>query len=120
MAITYPYQRTSCKENTTVGFEPQNFKMNISELENLDFQIIDVENFSLSIFKIQGVQFGILMSFYVIFALITITGEAMIIYYIQKYSPKEQSINKMILVDQVCKDLIFWKCPQKFFAYVFS
>ena len=81
--------------------------MNISELENLDFQIIDVENFSLSIFEIQGVQFGILMSFYVIFALITITGEAMIIYYIQKYSPKEQSINRMILVDQVCKDLIF-------------
>ena len=76
--------------------------MNTSESKNQMFQIIDIENHSLSIFGMQGLQFGFLFTFYVIFSLMVITGEAMIVFYIKKYSPKEHSINKMILVDQVC------------------
>ena len=76
--------------------------MNTSESENQMFQIIDIENHSLSIFGMQGLQFGFLFTFYVIFSLMVITGEAMIVFYIKKYSPKERSINRMILVDQVC------------------
>ena len=76
--------------------------MNISGSGNLDFQIIDIEDHSLSIFKVKGLQLGFIITFYVIFELITIGGESMIVLYIQKYSSKEQSINKMILVDQVC------------------
>ena len=65
------------------------------------FQIIDIENHSLSIFGMQGLQFGFLFTFYVIFSLMVITGEAMIVFYIKKYSPEERSIKRMILVDQV-------------------
>ena len=75
--------------------------MNTSESENQMFQIIDIENHSLSIFGMQGLQFGFLFTFYVIFSLMVITGEAMIVFYIKTYRPKERSINKMILVDQV-------------------
>ena len=76
--------------------------MNTSESKNQMFQIIDIENHSLSIFEINGLHFGFLITFYVTCSLIVITGEAMIVYYIKKYSPKEQSINRMILVDKVC------------------
>ena len=76
--------------------------MNTSESTNQMYQIIDIENHSLSIFGMQGLQFGFLIIFYVIFSLMVITGEAMIVFYIKKYSPKERSINRMILVDQVC------------------
>ena len=76
--------------------------MNTSESTNQMYQIIDIENHSLSRYGMQGLQFGCLITFYVIFSLMVITGEAMIVFYIKKYSPKEQSINKMILVDQVC------------------
>ena len=75
--------------------------MNTLESKNQMFQIIDIENHSLSIFEMQGLQFGFLITFYVISSLMVITGEAMIVFYIKKYSPKEHSINKMILVDQV-------------------
>ena len=75
--------------------------MNTSESKNQMFQIIDIENHSLSIFGMQGLQFGFLFTFYVIFSLMVITGEAMIVFYIKIYSPKERSINRMILVDQV-------------------
>ena len=76
--------------------------MNISGSGNLDFQIIDIEDHSLSIFKLKGLQLGFLITLYVIFDLITIGGESIIVFYIQKYSSKEQSINKMILIDQAC------------------
>ena len=76
--------------------------MNTSESRNQMFEIIDIENHSLSIFGMQGLQFSFLITFYVIFSLIVITGEAMIVFYIKNYSPKERSINRMILVDQVC------------------
>ena len=76
--------------------------MNTSESRNQMFEIIDIENHSLSIFGVQGLQFGFLFTFYVIFSLMVITGEAMIAFYIKNYSPKERSINRMILVDQVC------------------
>ena len=76
--------------------------MNTSESKNQMFQIIDIENHSLSIFGMHGFYFGFLITFYVICSLMAITGEAMIVYYIKKYSPKEQSINRMIFVDQVC------------------
>ena len=76
--------------------------MNTSESKNQMFQIIDIENHSLSIFGMHGLHFGFLITFYVICSLMAITGEAMIVYYIKKYSPKEQSINRMIFVDQVC------------------
>ena len=75
--------------------------MNTSESRNQMFEIIDIENHSLSIFGMQGLQFSFLITFYVIFSLIVITGEAMIVFYIKNYSPKERSINRMILVDQV-------------------
>ena len=75
--------------------------MNTLESKNQMFQIIDIENHSLSIFEMQGLQFGFLITFYVIFSLMVITGEAMIVFYIKTYSPKERSINRMILVDQV-------------------
>ena len=76
--------------------------MNTTESKDLEYQIIDLEDHSLSMFEMQGLELGILLTFYVIFALIAITGEAMIVFYIQRYSPKEQSINRMVLIDQVC------------------
>ena len=76
--------------------------MNTSESKNLMFQIISIENHSLSIFGMQGLHFGFLITFYVICSLMVITGETMIVFYIKKYSPKDQSINRMIFVDQVC------------------
>ena len=76
--------------------------MNTSESENLMFQIINIENHSLSIFRMHGLHLVFLITFYVICSLMVITGEAMIVFYIKKYSPKDQSINRMIFVDQVC------------------
>ena len=75
--------------------------MNISGAESLEFQINQLEDHSLSILKLHGLKLYISSTFMVISTLIAITGEAIIIYYIQKYSPKEHSINKMISVDQV-------------------
>ena len=75
--------------------------MNISVAESLEFQTNQLEDHSLSIFKMHGLKLYISSTFMFISTLIAITGEAMIIYYIQKYSPKEHSINKMISVDQV-------------------
>ena len=76
--------------------------MNTSESENLMFQIINIENHSLSIFRMHGLHLVFLITFYVICSLMVITGETMIVFYIKKYSPKDQSINRMIFVDQVC------------------
>ena len=75
---------------------------NISRSEDLSFQINDIEDYSISIFKLQGLKLYILISFLAMMAFLGIIGKSMIVYYIQKYSPKEQSINKLILVDQVC------------------
>ena len=35
--------------------------------------------------------------------IVTICGEGMIIYYISRHAPKERQINKLVLIDQVCK-----------------
>ena len=83
--------------------------MNISVAESLEFQTNQLEDHSLSIFKMHGLKLYISSTFMFISTLIAITGEAMIVYYIQKYSPKEHSINKMISVDQVSNfSIIFW------------
>ena len=34
---------------------------------------------------------------------LTILGQALIIYYIQRHAPKNRPINQMFLIDQVCK-----------------
>ena len=46
-------------------------------------------------------KLNILISLIVANALVGIFGEAMIIFYIKKYSPEGRPINKLILVDQV-------------------
>ena len=94
--------------------------MNTLESTNQMYQIIDIENHSLSVFGMQGLQFGFLLTFYVIFWLMVIAGEAMIVFYIKKYSPKEQSINKMIFVDQVCTLDPLQKINSKYLVYSFS
>ena len=35
--------------------------------------------------------------------IVTAVGEAMVIYYIARYASKERAINKLVLIDQVCK-----------------
>ena len=94
--------------------------MNTSEFKNQMFQIINVENHSLLIFRMQGLHFVFLITFFVICSLMVITGEAMIVFYIKKYSPKEQSINKMIFVDQVCTLDPLQKINSKYLVYSFS
>ena len=81
--------------------------MNASTIEDFDILVYDLEDHSFLIFEMQGAKLYLLIFYITIFSLITITGEAIIIFYIQKYSPKERSINTLILVDQVCNPLMY-------------
>ena len=90
------------EDNASLSTKPKTIGMKTSESTNQMYHIIDIENHSLSIYGMQGLQFGFLITFYLIISLTVITGEAMIVFYIKNYSPKERSINRMILVDQVC------------------
>ena len=75
--------------------------MNVSRVENYDFQIVNIENHSLTTLTWQGMKLYVLVGIIVFNALVGIFGEATIIFYIKKYSPEGRPINKLILVDQV-------------------
>ena len=75
--------------------------MNVSRVENYDFQIVNIENHSLTNLTWQGMKLYVLIGIIVFNALVGIFGEATIIFYIKKYSPEGRPINKLILVDQV-------------------
>ena len=75
--------------------------MNVSRVENYDFQIVNIENHSLTTLTWQGMKLYVLIGIIVFNALVGIFGEATIIFYIKKYSPEGRPINKLILVDQV-------------------
>ena len=75
--------------------------MNVSRVENNDFQIVNIENHSLTTLTWQGMKLNILIGIIIVNALVGIFGEATIIFYIKKYSPEGRPINKLILVDQV-------------------
>ena len=75
--------------------------MNVSRVENYDFQIVNIENHSLTTLTWQGMKLYVLVGIIVFNALVGILGEATIIFYIKKYSPEGRPINKLILVDQV-------------------
>ena len=78
-----------------------------SSVDNLHFEMTDLEDQSLSIFSWQGWSLWVFKCFLAFCGLICIIGRFLIIHYIQKYAPKQRPINRMILVDQVCKFIAF-------------
>ena len=74
-------------------------------IDNQTYQdiIANVESTEIAIFKWEWWKICLLLGFYTISATISICGQAMIIIYIARYAPKQRPINRMILIDQVCK-----------------
>ena len=68
---------------------------------NETYQIIKIADQSFSIFKWKDFELNLLLFFIIVFALIDISGQAMIIHYIRRYAKKGRPFNKLILVDQV-------------------
>ena len=74
---------------------------------NETYQVIKVHDQSLSIFKWKALELNLLVFCMTILGLVCITGQGMIIRYIQKYAKKGRPFNKLILMDQVSA-----KCSQ--------
>ena len=70
-------------------------------LESEEFQISDIKDHSLPIFKLQYWQLVLFICYYSVCAIITIVGEAMVIFYIVQHAPKNRPLNRMILIDWV-------------------
>ena len=68
---------------------------------NNENQTMSDEEYSMSVFTWYGWKFNVLITSLVIFAMVSIVGQSMIIFYIGRHAPKERPINRMILVDQV-------------------
>ena len=68
---------------------------------NQTYEIIDIDDQSLSIFKWKDWELNLLLISLTISEMICISGQAMIIIYIQRYAKKDRPINTMIWVDQV-------------------
>ena len=69
--------------------------------ENQNFHIIDIDDQSVQFFRWPWWKLTFFIILYAIFAIITICGQAMIVYYVWKHAPKERTINRMIFLDQV-------------------
>ena len=70
-------------------------------LESEEFQISDIKDHSIPIFKLQYWQLFLFICYYSVCAIITIVGEALVIFYIARHAPKKRPLNRMILIDQV-------------------
>ena len=66
-----------------------------------EYQIIEIEDHSIGIFRWQEWKFNLFIFFIVLCAVITIGGQAVIVYYIGRKAPKKRPINTMIIFDQV-------------------
>ena len=53
--------------------------------------------------NVDGEKLDMFFMFSTFCFIVTAVGEAMVIYYIARYAPKERPINKLVLIDQVCK-----------------
>ena len=70
-------------------------------MKDQKFETINVDNHLVPIYRLQWWELYLLICYYVICAIIVISGQLMIIFFIKRYAPKERPINRMILVDQV-------------------
>ena len=70
-------------------------------LESEEFQISDIKDHSVPIFKLQYWQLVLFICYYSVCAIITIVGEALVIFYIVQHAPKNRPLNRMILIDWV-------------------
>ena len=66
-----------------------------------EFQIYNIEDHAVPIFKLQYWQLVLFICYYSVCAIITIVGEAMVIFYIVQHAPKNRPLNRMILIDWV-------------------
>ena len=65
------------------------------------FEITNIQDEPLFVYELELWKLCLLISFYVIFALVANCGGLMIVWYIKGYAPKNRPINRMILIDQV-------------------
>ena len=65
------------------------------------FKITNIQDETLFVYKLGLWKLCLLISFYVVFALVANCGRLMIVWYIKRYAPKNRPINRMILIDQV-------------------
>ena len=71
-------------------------------MDDQEFEIINLEDHLVPIYRLQWWELYLLICYYAICAIVVISGQLMIIFFIQRYAPKKRPINTMILVDQVC------------------
>ena len=72
-------------------------------IESEVFKVEDRDDNTIPVYKLEFWKLCLLIVFYLTFAFMTNTGQVMIIWYIRWYAPKQRAINRMILVDQVCR-----------------
>ena len=72
---------------------------------NETYQVIKVHDQSLSLFKWKALELNLLVLCLTILGLVCITGQGMIIHYIQNYAKKGRPFNKLILMDQVLQNV---------------
>ena len=89
-------------------------------LESEEFQISDIKDHSIPIFKLQYWQLVLFICYYSVCAIITIVGEALVIFYIARHAPKNRPLNRMILIDQVGFPAFFNFLTYIFFLLTFS
>ena len=65
------------------------------------FEITNIQEEILFFYKLELWKLCLYISFYVVTALVATFGGLMIVWYIKGYAPKNRSINRMILIDQV-------------------
>ena len=53
--------------------------------------------------NIDGEELDLSFVFNTFCLIVTAVGEGMVIYYIIRHAPRERPINKLVLIDQVCK-----------------
>ena len=53
--------------------------------------------------NLDGEKLDLIFIFNTFCLIVTAVGEAMVTYYIARHAPKERPINKLVLIDQVCK-----------------
>ena len=70
-------------------------------MKDQEFEAINVDDHLVPIYRLQWWELYLFICYYVICAIIVISGQLMIIFFIKRYAPKERPINRMILVDQV-------------------
>ena len=70
-------------------------------MEEEKLQIDQLENYSLPMFQWPEWKSKFVVLFSTISIVFSLCGKGMIVYYIKTYAPKDRSMNKMFLIDQV-------------------